>query len=82
MSQSKAQIQRFHLSSEFVDPRNIDVWLPKGYHNSKKYAVLYMHDGQMLFDSSTTWNRQEWKVDETMSREINKMVKRVIKQKL
>ena len=68
LSQIKAQIQRFHLSSEFVDPRNIDVWLPEGYHNSKKYAVLYMHDGQMLFDSSTTWNRQEWKVDETMSR--------------
>lgn len=30
----------------------------------KKYAVLYMQDGQMLFDSSVTWNRQEWKVDE------------------
>jgi len=30
--------------------------------------VLYMHDGQMLFDSATTWNKQEWGVDETMSR--------------
>jgi len=26
--------------------------------------VVYMHDGQMLFDSTTTWNKQEWKVDE------------------
>ncbi len=25
-----------------------------------------MHDGQMLFDSSTTWNKQEWQVDEVM----------------
>ena len=23
-----------------------------------------MHDGQMLFDTATTWNKQEWKVDE------------------
>ena len=64
------KIQRFHLTSAFVDHRNIDVWLPEGYNTSKKYAVLYMHDGQMLFDSTTTWNRQEWKVDETMSRLI------------
>ena len=30
--------------------------------------ILYMHDGQMLFDSTTTWNRQEWKVDEVLGR--------------
>jgi predicted alpha/beta superfamily hydrolase len=54
--------------SAFVAPRNIDVWLPHGYTPKKKYAVLYMHDGQMLFDSTATWNRQEWGVDETASR--------------
>jgi enterochelin esterase-like enzyme len=27
-----------------------------------------MHDGQMLFDSTNTWNKQEWGVDETMSK--------------
>lgn len=46
----------------------MEVWLPSDYSNKKKYAVLYMHDGQMLFDSTTTWNRQEWGVDETMGR--------------
>ena len=25
-----------------------------------------MHDGNMLFDATTTWNRQEWRVDEVM----------------
>jgi pimeloyl-ACP methyl ester carboxylesterase len=30
-----------------------------------------MHDGQMLFDSTTTWNKQEWKVDETSTNLIN-----------
>lgn len=50
--------------SKYVRPRTVDVWLPKGYSENEKYAVLYMHDGQMLFDSTTTWNKQEWKVDE------------------
>lgn len=52
--------------SKFVRPRNVDVWLPSDYDETKKYAVLYMHDGQMLFDAETTWNKQEWKVDEIM----------------
>ncbi len=42
------------FNSKFVDARTIDVWLPKNFKKRKKYAVLYMHDGQMLFDSSTT----------------------------
>lgn len=51
-----------------IAPRNVDVWLPEGYSAKKKYAVVYMHDGQMLFDSTTTWNKQEWGVDETLSK--------------
>ena len=50
--------------SKNIVPRPVDIWLPDGYSDKKKYAVLYMHDGQMLFDSLTTWNKQEWKVDE------------------
>lgn len=50
--------------SKYVRPRTVDVWLPSNYSKNEKYAVLYMHDGQMLFDSTTTWNKQEWKVDE------------------
>jgi predicted alpha/beta superfamily hydrolase len=55
-----------NFSSRYVIPRNVDVWLPEGYTASKKYAVLYMHDGQMLFDSTTNWNHEEWGVDETV----------------
>jgi enterochelin esterase-like enzyme len=29
--------------------------------------VLYMHDGQMLFDESTTWNKQAWQVDDVLA---------------
>jgi enterochelin esterase-like enzyme len=53
-----------------VARRNIDIWLPDGYTPERRYPVLYMHDGQMLFDGRTTWNGQEWKVDETMGRLI------------
>lgn len=53
--------------SKYVDARNVDVWLPAGYSPTKRYAVLYMHDGQMLYDSTVTWNKQEWMVDETAS---------------
>ena len=61
---TSGKVKRFeNFKSEFVDARNIDVWLPNGYSNKEKYAVLYMHDGQMLYDAKTTWNKQAWNVD-------------------
>ena len=63
---SQGRIERipdFH--SRYVTPRHIDVWLPDGFVSGKGYGVLYMHDGQMLFDSAATWNRQSWDMDET-----------------
>jgi enterochelin esterase-like enzyme len=59
-----------NFSSKFMDSRNIDIWLPDGYTVKKKYAVLYMHDGQMLFDSTINWNHQEWGIDETLGKLI------------
>lgn len=52
------------FQSQFVAPHHVAVWLPDGYSTKEQYAVLYMHDGQMLFDANTTWNKQEWRVDE------------------
>lgn len=54
-----------NFKSEYVDGRNVDVWLPEHYSPKEKYAVLYMHDGQMLFDKSLSWNQNAWEVDET-----------------
>lgn len=56
--------------SKYVKPREIAVWLPENYSPKKKFSVLYMHDGQMLFDANQTWNKQEWGVDETISKLI------------
>jgi len=68
---ASGKIERIeNFSSRFVESRNVDVWLPDGYNSNKKYSVVYMHDGQMLFDSTKTWNRKEWGVDETFSRLI------------
>jgi predicted alpha/beta superfamily hydrolase len=49
--------------SRMVTARNVDVWLPDGYGPGKRYAVLYMMDGQMLFDAASTWNKQAWGID-------------------
>jgi predicted alpha/beta superfamily hydrolase len=59
-------IQQFdHFVSQFVDARNISVWLPNNYSEKDKYTVLYMHDGQMLFGNEHTWNKQSWEVHKT-----------------
>ena len=71
LSVSSGKIERIeNFKSNFIMPRNVDIWLPKGYTSSKKYNVVYMHDGQMLFDSTQAWNKKEWKVDEVLSRLI------------
>ena len=56
-----------NFPSRYVDARNVDVWLPAGYSRAKRYNVLYMHDGQMLFDAASTWNNQAWRVDQAVS---------------
>ena len=56
------------LKSKYADPRRVVVWLPPGYSdNGPKYAVLYMHDGQNLFDKATAGYGMEWEIDEHLS---------------
>lgn len=64
---SLGTLERFsQFASQYVPSRDVVVWLPEGFHAGDSCDVLYMHDGQMLFDATTTWNRQEWQVDEVM----------------
>lgn len=50
--------------SRHVAPRRVVVWLPAGYDGSdERYAVLYMHDGQNLFDPATSMGGEPWAVD-------------------
>ena len=57
-----------NFKSQFVTERTIDIWLPENYSAKKKYSVLYMHDGQMLYDPETTWNKQAWDVDDILGK--------------
>ena len=54
--------------TKFISPRTVDIWVPSNYSKGKKYSVIYMHDGQMLFDATTTWNKQEWMVDDVITK--------------
>jgi predicted alpha/beta superfamily hydrolase len=55
-----------HLANE----RTVVVYVPPGYDASdRRYPVLYMHDGQNLFDEATAF-KHEWRVDETAQRLI------------
>jgi predicted alpha/beta superfamily hydrolase len=53
--------------------RDVLVYLPPGYDatKSRRYSVLYLHDGQNLFDGATSFiPGQEWRVDETAQKLI------------
>lgn len=64
-------IQRLEVvSPQLNDTIDVDVWLPSNFDTDKRYQVLYMHDGQNLFDASTTWNHQSWEMDVTPCRMI------------
>jgi enterochelin esterase-like enzyme len=61
---SSGRLERLdNVASRYVDARPVDVWLPPGYDGQRPHAVLYMHDGQMLFDPASTWNQKAWEVD-------------------
>jgi len=53
---------------QFDTTRRIWIYLPPNYYESKKsYPVLYMHDGQNLFDKITSY-AGEWQIDNSMDR--------------
>lgn len=59
-------------SRVFRNTRFLRVWLPPGYdqptNENRQYPVLYLNDGQNLFESSTSFAGVEWQVDETADR--------------
>jgi predicted alpha/beta superfamily hydrolase len=55
------------MQSAFVLPRLVDVWLPADYAPEKRYAVLYMHDGQAIFDGASSISGKGWHIDAAIS---------------
>jgi len=65
--QNKVKIFRYpNFNSKYIPNRNIDIILPPNYSSNLKYPVLYMHDGQNLFDPSTSFIGVDWGVDKTL----------------
>ncbi len=59
------------VRSKFLGPgRHVEIWLPPGYDSAatKRYPVLYMHDGQNLFDPRIANTGVDWGVDEAVVR--------------
>src|SRR6202163_1733219 len=67
------RLHQFH-SRIFRNTRFLRVWLPSGYDDPSNadlhYPVLYLNDGQNLFESATSFTGVEWQVDESSDRLI------------
>jgi predicted alpha/beta superfamily hydrolase len=63
---------RFHreMRAEGIRPRDALVWLPPGYDEDRdlRYPVLYMQDGQNVFDPETSFIGVSWQADEVAGR--------------
>jgi predicted alpha/beta superfamily hydrolase len=59
------------FASKYVRARDVLVWLPPGYDAdaTRRYPVLYFHDGQNMLDDSTSF-AGEWQLDEMAARGI------------
>lgn len=68
------QEHRGFRSRVFANRRDILVYLPRGYRRSlrARYPVLYLQDGQNVFDAATAFAQVEWRVDETAQELIRK----------
>ena len=57
-------------SKYLAHPRHVSIWLPPNYQAdaTKRYRVIYMSDGQNLFDPRIANTGQDWGVDEAMMR--------------
>src|SRR5256885_13302296 len=66
------KVHRAFPSRILGNRRDILVYLPPGYRrfSRKRYPVLYLHDGQNVFDAATSFGGVEWGVDETAERLI------------
>lgn len=51
------------FSQELNKEKRVYIYLPKSYHTTDKYyPVLYMHDGQNLFDDKTAYMNRSWRL--------------------
>lgn len=55
------------IDSRFVPSRTVQVWLPPGYGAGRRYPVLYIMDGQNVFDTPAAFSGHSWQVHRTLA---------------
>ena len=63
-------VERFTATSDLVTSRDVEVWLPPSYpsDSDRHYPVLYMHDGQNLYDpEQSKYAKWDWGIDEALT---------------
>jgi predicted alpha/beta superfamily hydrolase len=58
--------------SAYVEARQIEVLVPDDYNTSESYDVIYVHDGQNVFNHHTSYSGVDWAVDDILNNLINK----------
>jgi len=59
------------VKSRYVPARTVQVWLPPDYATSKaRYPVIYLHDGQNVYDTPSPWSDKSWEVHRALDRLI------------
>lgn len=62
-------VEQIDIPAEGIAQRDVHVWLPSSYADApdQRYPVLYMHDGQNVFDPETSYVGWDWGVDEALT---------------
>ena len=58
-------IEVIEFNSDVIGAREILLYKPHSKEINSQTRFIIFQDGQMLFDASRSWNKQEWGLDET-----------------
>ncbi|CAN1545820.1 COG2819 Predicted hydrolase of the alpha/beta superfamily [Flavobacteriaceae bacterium] len=65
--EAKDKVLVMDFESAYVKARKVQIYLPKEYEENptKNFPVLYMQDGQNLFDTQTAHKGRAWELDKS-----------------
>lgn len=65
-------VRHSNFASKYAAPRDVYVWLPNRYFKpNTAMNVIYMHDGENLFDASKSLSKKSWEAHKTLQKLID-----------
>ncbi len=61
-------IEYLEFYSDIIGKRNVEIYSPNNFLVNDQTNFIFMQDGQMLYDSTITWNNQDWNIDGMFSK--------------